>query len=82
MFLFSAKGLGVEFFPESDPSRVFIRANTPEGTNAATTNEFVNKFREAALDEKDIKLTLGEVGGAAADYSDAGGQAYNRIFRF
>lgn len=78
MFLFSARGLGVEFFPESDPGRVFIRANAPEGTNAATTNEFVEKFRQATLDEKDIKLTLGEVGGAAADYSDAGGTSTHR----
>lgn len=78
MFLFSARGLGVEFFPESDPERVFIRANAPEGTNAATTNEFVEKFRQATLDEKDIKLTLGEVGGAAADYSDAGGTSTHR----
>ena len=59
MFLFGARGLGVEFFPESDPARVFIRANAPEGTNAATTNGFVNKFREATLNENDIKLTLG-----------------------
>lgn len=78
VFLFNARGLGVEFFPESDPGRVFIRANAPEGTNAATTNEFVNKFREATLNEKDIKLTLGEVGGAAADYSDAGGTSTHR----
>lgn len=78
MYLFSARGLGVEFFPESDPARVFIRANAPEGTNAATTNELVNKFREAALDEKDIKLTLGEVGGAAADFSDTGGTSTHR----
>lgn len=78
VFLYNARGLGVEFFPESDPARVFIRANAPEGTNAATTNEFVNKFREATLNEKDIKLTLGEVGGAAADYSDAGGTSTHR----
>lgn len=78
MFLFGARGLGVEFFPESDPARVFIRANAPEGTNAATTNGFVNKFREATLNEKDIKLTLGEVGGAAADFSDTGGTSTHR----
>ena len=78
VFLYNARGLGVEFFPESDPARVFIRANAPEGTNAAATNDFVNKFREATLNEKDIKLTLGEVGGAAADYSDAGGTSTHR----
>ena len=78
MFLFSARGLGVEFFPESDPQRVYIRANAPQGTNAATTNDMVMKFREATLNEPNVKLTVGEVGGAAADYSDAGGTSTHR----
>lgn len=73
MFLFGARGLGMEFFPSSDPGRVFIRANAPQGTNASVTNDMINKFREATENEYNVKLTVGEVGGAAADYSDAGG---------
>ncbi len=78
VFLFGARNLGIEFFPESDPARVYIRANAPQGTNAATTQEMVTKFRQAAETEPNVKLTLGEVGGAVADYSDAGGTTTHR----
>lgn len=78
MYLFKATGLGMEFFPNSDPARVYIKANAPQGTNAATTNEMIKKFEEAVKGEPDVKLMLGEVGGAAADYSDTGGTATHR----
>lgn len=78
MYLFKATGLGMEFFPNSDPTRVYIKANAPQGTNAATTNEMIKVFEEAVKGEPDVKLMLGEVGGAAADYSDTGGTATHR----
>lgn len=78
MLLFKLAGLGMEFFPESDPARVFIKANAPQGTSAATTNDMIIKFEEAAKGEPDIKLLLGEVGGAPADNSDIGGTATHR----
>ena len=78
MFLFVKAGLGVEFFPDSDPVRVYIKANAPQGTAASATNDMILKIEEAAQDEPDIRLLLGEVGGAAADYADTGGTSTHR----
>lgn len=71
--IFSKSGLGAEFFPESDPQRIYIRANAPQGTNAETTNDMVLKFEDATKGENDIKLILGEVGGGVATVKDMGG---------
>lgn len=73
IFLFSVSGLGAEFFPESDPARIYIRAEAPQGTNAETTNDMVRKFEDATKGESDIKLILGEVGGGVATFKDSGG---------
>lgn len=71
--LFAMSNLGAEFFPESDPARIYIRANAPQGTNAEATNGMVLKFEEATKGENDIKLMLGEVGGGVATIKDSGG---------
>lgn len=71
--LFAMSNLGAEFFPESDPARIYIRANAPQGTNAEATNDMVLKFEEATKGEDDIKLILGEVGGGVATIKDSGG---------
>lgn len=73
IILFALSGLGVEFFPSSDPARIYIRANAPQGTNAETTNDMVLKFEAATKGEKDVKLILGEVGGGVATDKDFGG---------
>ncbi len=76
--LFGKFGAGMEFFPTSDPALMYIRANAPQGTNAATTDEFVRVMEAATQNEPDIEFTLGEVGGAAALQSEAGGTATHR----
>ena len=73
IILFSISGLGTEFFPTSDPTRIYIRANAPQGTNAETTNDMVLKFEAATKGEQDVKLILGEVGGGVATNKDFGG---------
>jgi multidrug efflux pump len=40
LYAYSKSGLGVEFFPNTQPSRLMVNLKTPEGTNVQQTNNF------------------------------------------
>jgi multidrug efflux pump subunit AcrB len=40
IYAFSQSGLGIEMFPDTEPSRITVTVQAPEGTNIAQTNNF------------------------------------------
>ena len=40
IYAFSQSGLGVEMFPDTEPSRITVKIQAPEGTNIYQTNNF------------------------------------------
>jgi CzcA family heavy metal efflux pump len=40
IYAFSQSGLGVEIFPDTEPSRITVKVQAPEGTNIYQTNNF------------------------------------------
>ena len=74
IFLYGISGLGMEFFPDTDPQRAMIKVTEPQGTNAHTTLQDMLKIEETVKEEKDIEKILTLVGGdGVADFSNMGG---------
>jgi multidrug efflux pump subunit AcrB len=40
IYAFSQSGLGIEMFPDTEPSRIIVKVQAPEGTNISQTNNF------------------------------------------
>jgi multidrug efflux pump subunit AcrB len=40
IYAFSQSGLGVEMFPDTEPNRITVKLQAPEGTNISQTNNF------------------------------------------
>ncbi len=71
VYLFS--GLGVEFFPRTDPSKVFIDIETPPGTNLDETNEVTAKVEAVVRRYRDISHYVSSVGVSTGRF-DVGGE--------
>ncbi len=70
---------GVEFFPTTQPRRVFISVEAPTGTNIETMNEKMKKIEAdiIALKSENIKDVLGVVGSSNNPF-DAGASTPNK----
>lgn len=75
-FLF---GHGIEFFPETQPPRIYVSLESPSGTNLDMSDEIVKTVEEkiAELQNKDIKDVLVVVGSSSNPF-DAGTSTPNK----
>jgi len=75
-FLF---GHGIEFFPETQPPRIYVSLESPSGTNLEMSNEIVKTVEEkiTQLGNNDIKDLLVVVG-ASNNPFDAGSSTPNK----
>ena len=55
-------GHGVELFPDTEPNRAYIEIKAPEGTNLDASNALAKQVEQFALQEKDIRYVISEVG--------------------
>ncbi|OGF98209.1 MAG: hypothetical protein A3F83_10170 [Candidatus Glassbacteria bacterium RIFCSPLOWO2_12_FULL_58_11] len=64
-------GRGVEFFPEADPSKIFVDIDAPSGTNLETSDRLVREAETEAKKLPDIKNIVASVGhqGAGMDFN-------------
>ena len=66
-----ARGIGSEFFPTSDNSLIFVRFETPAGTNLETTAEFLGRNEAWMLEQPEVS---GMFSGAGFGGPDSGGR--------
>ena len=63
MFLYSGPlNTGVEFFPQTEPNRIFINVETPAGTRLEKTDSVIRRFEEALADLSDLEVTAASSG--------------------
>ncbi len=77
--LYGALGLGVEFFPDVEPRRVYIKFEAPTGTGIKETNEIIKKVENKILTAnfKDVEKLLA-VAGSSTNPFDAGSSTPNK----
>jgi len=75
-FLF---GHGIEFFPETQPPRIYVSLESPSGTNIEMSDEIVSSIEEKieSLQNQDIKDVLVVVGSSNNPF-DAGSSTPNK----
>ena len=54
IYAFSQSGLGVEMFPDTEPNRITVKLEAPEGTNISQTNNF-------ALNAEEVMAKYGNI---------------------
>lgn len=54
--------LGVEFLPYLDEGAIWVRANFPDGTHLAKTDEYSRRLRDIALEYDEIEYAVTQVG--------------------
>lgn len=79
MNVYGEFGHGVEFFPETDPERVYVSVESPTGTNIERSNELAKILEEKMkpLLDKDVSELVTNVGSSNNPF-DAGGQSPNK----
>ncbi len=70
LFAYSRSGLGVEFFPETQPSSIMVNIKTPEGTNVQQTNNFALVVEKVVNKYGNIKHITTTVGGEKTNTAD------------
>ncbi|MBN1824906.1 MAG: efflux RND transporter permease subunit [Candidatus Eisenbacteria bacterium] len=66
-------GLGVEFFPDTDPEYAYIDVTAPLGTRLEVSDEIVRQIEAGLVDFPDIKQVVATVGSSADIYWGGGG---------
>ncbi|QOJ28884.1 MAG: efflux RND transporter permease subunit [Ignavibacteriales bacterium] len=77
--LYGAMNLGVEFFPTTQPQRIYVNVETPSGTNIEETNIITKEVEERLLgrdfsDVDDISVVVG----SSTNPFDAGSSTPNK----
>lgn len=77
--LYGAMSLGVEFFPTTQPQRIYVNVETPSGTNIEETNIITKEVEERLLgrnfsDVDDISVVVG----SSTNPFDAGSSTPNK----
>jgi multidrug efflux pump len=72
--IYSNFNYGVEFFPETEPSQVFVNVQTPVGTNIDATNQVTKEIESKIPPLKDIEYLITNVGSSnnPLDFSGEG----------
>lgn len=53
---------GVEFFPQTEPNRIFVNVETPAGTRLEKTDSVIRQFEAALADLADVEVTAASSG--------------------
>ncbi|WP_147820110.1 efflux RND transporter permease subunit [Salidesulfovibrio onnuriiensis] len=75
--IFALFGNGVEFMPETEPQRAWIKIKAPVGTNLDTSDALVKQVEKVCAKYDDIKYTIASVG--ATNSSDERGTHYSLV---
>ncbi len=71
--LFAVMGRGVEFFPQVEPRHAFVYLKAPEGTNLDASDRLVSQVEKIAMEYKDIKHVISNIGSIGGDPFSQGG---------
>lgn len=80
MMIYGVIGQGVEFFPDTDPERVYISVESPTGTNIDMSNKIAKQI-ENRLDpflEVDVKEYIANVGTSNNPFDGGGSSTPNK----
>lgn len=69
---YSLMGLGVEFFPSVEPTKIFVDIEAPTGTNVETSDVIAAKMERIVGGQKDLKTYVTNVGVSTGKF-DFGG---------
>ncbi len=80
IMLYSVLGHGVEFFPESDPPKIYVDIDAPSGTRLERSDELVKLVEAKLVGLPDIENVVANVGhqGSDASFSFGGGAETNK----
>lgn len=70
--LYSASGLGIEFFPETPPERIIVRVDAGDGTRVELTNRIVLAIEKQLEGNPNIEHYVATVGTAGGGEGGAG----------
>ena len=73
IFLFGKYGKGVEFFPETEPRRAYVKLKAPEGTNLDASDKLVAQVEEVVSKYEDIRFVIADIGASGGDPFSQGG---------
>lgn len=80
-YAYSKSGLGVEMFPDTEPARIIVRVEAPEGTNVHQTNNFALKAEDIVSHYGNIKHITTTVGDSVANTAEITLDMVDREFR-
>ena len=72
---FGAFNAGVEFMPSTTPERSKIVIETPQGTRAGRTDEYVHKAEALAAGDENVDFVIGSTGIDTSRFSFGGGSS-------
>ncbi|MBE9536285.1 MAG: efflux RND transporter permease subunit [Proteobacteria bacterium] len=72
MMLYGIYGKGVQFFPETEPSKIFIDIEAPLGTKLAVTDKITKEVEKEIGSNEDVKQYVASIGVSTGMF-DAGG---------
>jgi len=81
LVLYYFLGQGVQFFPDTDPAKIFIEIETPIGSNLEATNNITKKVEEQLKEAKDIKQYVANVGITTGIFNNIGGSGPSNMAR-
>ncbi|MGK7346118.1 MAG: efflux RND transporter permease subunit [Candidatus Nitrospinota bacterium M3_3B_026] len=70
--VYARMGLGVEFFPTVEPSKIFIDIETPTGTNVDTTDAVARSLEKIVEKAPDLETYVTNVGVSTGQFDFAG----------
>lgn len=69
ILVFAKSGLGVEMFPDTEPARIMVKIEAPEGTNVYQANNFALQAEAVVAKYGNIKYVTTAVGAGSGDES-------------
>ncbi len=67
VMLYGVFGHGVEFFPDSDPNKVYVDVTAPSGANLETSDNLVRQVEEIVKTMPDVENCVANVGSQGSD---------------
>ncbi|MBL1211782.1 MAG: efflux RND transporter permease subunit [Ignavibacteriae bacterium] len=80
IIVYGAFGLGIEFFPDTDPERIFVNVESPTGTNIEMSNKIAKQL-ESKLGpflDGDVKEYVSNVGSSNNPFDGGAGGTPNK----
>jgi len=78
IFAYSIFGLGVEFFPSTEPNEIYVDINAPSGTRLEISDSLVTQVEQAVGKLPDLESYVSSVGhqGSSMGFSFGGGATH------